>query len=139
MKTPREILLARHGAIEPKLDAVRHAVVAAIRHPEPANARTHGQPADSLAGTLFRTLWHELILPCRQVWKGLAAVWLILFILNVAQRHGSGTGELASGPSAPMVLAYYQQEKMLNELLTDRVLPVDADRPRSEINRGAAI
>jgi len=27
MKTPREILLARHGSAEPKLDAIRRAVV----------------------------------------------------------------------------------------------------------------
>ena len=139
MKTPREILLARHRAIEPRLDAVRQAAVAAIRDRQTANGRTRSVQLSSIANTIFQTLWRELILPCRQVWKGLAAVWCILFILNVAQRHEAGARVVAVGPSAPLLVAYYQQEKMLNKLLSDHALPVDGDRPRSAITRATAI
>lgn len=139
MKTPREILLARHRAIEPKLDLVRETALAVIRDQQTANDRACGQPSNSAADTIFQTLWRELFLPCRQVWKGLAVVWCLLFILNLAQRHESGPRVIASGPSAPLLLAYYQQEKMLNELLSDHALPVNGDRPRSAISRATTI
>ena len=138
MKTPREILLARHRAMEPKLDAVRQAAVAVIRNQQTANDRARVQASFSIADTIFRALWRELVLPCRQVWKGLAGVWCLLFILNVAQRHESGPQVVAVGPSAPLLLAYYQQEKMLNKLLSDHALPADGDRPRSAIARATA-
>ena len=69
MKTPREILLARHRAAEPKLDAIREAVLA-----EALNVPAPGQPAPrpSRAGvfSVGMTLWRELILPSRRAWSG---------------------------------------------------------------------
>ncbi len=88
MKTPREILLARHRAAEPKLDAIRRKVVA-------ANQTTAELSEQIIAG--FRRsqtvvikicwlLWRELILPSRRIWTGLAAVWLLIFAVNFSER-----------------------------------------------------
>src|SRR5947209_2974627 len=75
MKTPREILLSRHRRTEPKLDAIRKRVLA--EHDEPSEARL------SLSFIVME-LWRELIRPCRQVWGGLAAVWVAIAVFNFA-------------------------------------------------------
>lgn len=139
MKTPREILLARHRAAEPKLDALRQAALATVRDRRATSDEAREWRLSGVAAIVFHTLWRELIFPCRRVWTGLAAVWILLFVVNLAQQDRGGTPAAGAGPSAPMVLAYYQQEKMLQALVADHTLPVDAVRPRSEISRAANI
>jgi hypothetical protein len=130
MKTPREILLARHRAAESELDAIRRAVVNDLNNKD-AKAQS---PSDGFVSVFLRCLsmpWRELILPSRRVWAGLAAVWLLIFIVNVSQRDtvSSVTGKPVS--SAPVMMSWQVQQRWMNELLTDRSAPPDADRPRN--------
>jgi hypothetical protein len=106
-----------------------------------ANAFTVGQASRlSLIFLLFqmktgatpvlRLLWRELIFPCRRIWTGLAAVWILLFIVNFSQRDGSQTMIAKSAPPPEMMMTFHDQQKLLDELLADRSFPADVERPR---------
>jgi len=116
MKTPRELLLARHQAANAKLDVLRREIVA-------RQAAAPDRP-----GFLAR-LWLELIWPCRRTWTGLAAVWLLIIAANLSLREPRPA--LAQRNPEPQIMMSYQvQEKMLNDLLADRAAPPDVERPR---------
>ena len=121
MKTPREILLARHQAAMPKLDAIRDDAVSRL----PAARR----------GETFIHLpvrfWQELVLPCRRLWAGLATVWVLIVIIHFAQRDD--VNSITGQPAQPelVVMSLQAQQRWLNELLADRAAPVEADRPRN--------
>ena len=119
MKSPRKILLEQHQAATPKLDAVRNSVI---------NAELRGAEISPNWGVLC---WRELIFPCRRIWTGLAAVWVLLFIVNFSQRDNlSGvTGKTARSGEVSMSLQ--AQQRWMNELLADRSAPPEADHPRN--------
>ena len=128
MKTPREILLARHRTVEPKLDAIRREAVKAAadvnRRKQPVRELTF---AAALANAI-RLSFRELVWPCRRTWAALAAVWIALFIFNASQRDKS---ELAARklppPSPEAIMAWRQQEKLLAELIGPSA-PGDVER-----------
>jgi hypothetical protein len=74
MKTLREILLARHRAAEPKLDEVRRAALDNLR---PRETTLTPRP------NFFTWLAEFLRLP-KPALAGLAMVWAIIILLNVA-------------------------------------------------------
>jgi len=80
---------------------------------------------------IWYALWRELIFPCRQVWAGLAVVWLLLVVVNVSQRDAvsSVTGKPVH---SPMVMMSWQvQQRWMNDLLADRTPAPETDRPRN--------
>jgi hypothetical protein len=127
MKTPRDILFARHQAAQPKLDAVRRAVVLELN-----NSETKKQSSENSFVTLFlrcsKAFWNELILPSRRTWAGLATVWVLLAVTNLAQRESVPAGEKIS---IPMRINFTEQQRLMNELFADRSLPMDTDRPKT--------
>lgn len=140
MKTPREILLARHRAAEARLDAIRRTVVAGELNRPDAKAPSGFVFVASLCVRCSNTVWRELILPSRRIWVGLAAVWLLLVIVNVAGRNpvSSVTGQPVRSPS--VMMSWQAQQRWMNELLADRAASPAADRlkssapkPRSEV------
>jgi len=129
MKTPRDILFARHQSAAPKLDAIRRQVVLELNHQDTkAQSRTENLVSWCLGGS--KKLWQELIWPCRRIWTGLAAIWILIFIVNFSQRDGSQTMIAKSSPSPEMMMTFRDQQKWLDELLADRSLPMDAGQPR---------
>jgi len=132
MKTPREILLARHQAAEPKLDAIRHSVVSQLNHPD-AKAQSWAADLASVCLRCLTTPWRELILPSRRIWTGLAAVWILIFVINVSQRDNvsSITGQPVRSTAATM--SWQAQQRWMNELLADRSMPPEVDRPRNAV------
>src|SRR5258705_10500022 len=74
MKTPRELLLERHSAAEPKLDTLRQNTIARLAE-EQGIART-GPSAP-------RSSWRDLILSLRWHLAGLSAAWLVVLLLNI--------------------------------------------------------
>jgi hypothetical protein len=146
MKTPRDIMLARHRAVEPKLDAIRREVVDAAadvnRRKQPVRELTF---AAALANAI-EVLFQELVWPCRRTWAALAVVWMALFIFNVSQQDKS---ELAARklppPSPEAIMAWRQQERLLAELIGPSA-PGDAEqrktflpKPRTEIAEAVAV
>jgi hypothetical protein len=103
MKTPREILLAQHQAVAAKLDAIRREVV-----------ETTGQP--SLLNWPI-LLWRELVWPCRQVWSGLAVVWVVILAVNFSAHDPELVAGKSPPPSREIILTLPQQEQLLAELM----------------------
>ena len=63
-------------------------------------------------------IWRELIFPCRHVWLGLAAAWVVILAVNFSMRdHSSAVAEKSAPPTAEMILAWRQQERLLAELI----------------------
>ena len=130
MKTPREILLARNSAATPKLDAIRHDVV---RETTEVNRRKPTVREFTFAATIakiIRVTFQELIWPCRRIWTGLAAGWILLAMFNLSQHNGARTSLAKSQPTAEMMMTFRDQQNIVNELFADRSLPVEAMRPR---------
>lgn len=134
MKTPREILLARHQAANPKLDKMRRAVVADLTS-RPARA------GETLALLLLK-LWRELIWPCRRTWVGLAAVWIAIIAFNLSDA-GPGPAVVAKSatPPAEMRVAFQEQLRLLEEIIgrVPQATPAEPPRrpnnqPRSELH-----
>jgi hypothetical protein len=123
MKTPREILLARHQSAVPKLDAIRREIVAELNNKEAkAQSLSNNLVSWRLGG--LENLWLELIWPSRQIWAGLAAVWVLIIVANCAMRDHSQP-QIASAPPSPQILlAFRQQEQLLTELIGPAEPPV---------------
>jgi hypothetical protein len=145
MKTPREILLARHKAVEPKLDAIRRESVAQAsslsqnRALDPLNQssrttfRTTGEPfplsqreragvrenhskeGETAAFRFLQLLWHNLFLPSRRIWTGLAAVWIIILAANFSLRDNQPM-TMAKSTAPEIVPSLQQQEQLLTKL-----------------------
>jgi hypothetical protein len=129
MKTPRDILFVCHQAATPKLDAIRREVVdvaADVNRRKPVREFTFAATLAKAVAIPFR----ELIWPCRRIWTGLAAVWILIFIVNFSQRDGSQTMMAKSTTTPEIMMTFRDQQKWLNELLADRSPPMDADQPR---------
>ena len=112
MKTPREILLGRHQAVVPKLDAIRRESVGQ------ASSLLQNRKSETGRMPVLLLLWRELILPSRRIWTGLAAVWILIFVFNFSQRDPSERMARKSPPPSPeMILTFPQQERLLAELI----------------------
>jgi hypothetical protein len=128
MKTPREILFARHQAAAPKLNALRQEVVEVAADVNRRKQTVRELTFVAALANAIRLSFLELVWPCRRTWTALAAVWVLIFIFNVSQRDKS---ELAARklppPSPEAIMAWRQQEKLLAELIGPSA-PGDAER-----------
>ena len=123
MKTPREILSGQHRLAESKLDAIRSEVVAQCREGRRVVV------AKSVLTYLPVLLWRELIFPSRRTWAGIAAAWALILVVNFSLRDPGQDG--AAKVTAPEMMSFQEQQKLVNELLADRFVPVDLDRPKT--------
>ena len=118
MKTPRELLLERHQATMPKLDAIRREVVEVAADVNRRKQTVRDLTFAAALANAIRLSFLELVWPCRRTWAALAAVWIALFIFNVSQRDKA---ELAARklppPSPEAIMAWRQQERLLAELI----------------------
>ena len=118
MKTPCEILLERHQTAAPRLDAIRREVVAAELNNQETGEQS--RPVSFVVWFLgcSNKLWLELVWPCRRIWTGLAATWILIFIFNFSQRDPAERMARKSPPPSPeMILTFRQQETLLTELM----------------------
>ena len=126
MKTPREILLARHQAAVAKLDKVRRAVVAEL-----------SSPAVELEIPFLLKLWRELVLPKPQAWAAVAAMWVLIIGLKFSTQEIPQVSA-RKAVASPEVLAEVKQQKRLFAELAGLVetrvtLPTKpTPRPRSD-------
>ena len=130
MKTPRDILLARHRAANPKLDTLREQALATLR----PSCRDR-----SLVDRFVEACRISISMP-RFAWGAFATAWAFILVLNIASRdtaqHRAETYARSNEPSE-MLQAVREQKRLLVELggLGDarqteppRFIP----RPRSE-------
>jgi hypothetical protein len=111
MKTPREVLFERHWAARPKLDAIRHKVVGQ------ASSLSQNKKSETGKMPVLRLLWRELIFPSRRIWAGLAAVWLLLLVVNLSQRDHSQVAMAKASTPAETVASFQQQQELLAQLI----------------------
>lgn len=132
MKTPREILLARHQAVQPKLDVLRRAALTALPSMSgacvpPATAIGPGRP------THYWQAAREFLLGPRLAWSALAFAWLVIIALNFATPETSAPGSAlatATPPATPETLQALREQKRLCTELVGGTLPHDAKTPR---------
>jgi hypothetical protein len=139
MKTPREILFNRHRSAEPKLDAVREA---ALANSFPGTEQNANQPVEIRAPFAIRVvqvLWRELFLPCRGIWAGLAAVWMVILVLNMpaGEKHGR-LARVTSSPDRQVLAVLREQREMLAQFV-EPMIPSPAIRPKTPGPRGELV
>ena len=123
MKTPREILLARHKAVEPNLDDIRQNVVEKLNNKDSKTRSFSKSLVSSLLG-FPQAIWRELIWPARRIWTGLALAWLLILAADFSMRDHSETQMAKSLPSPDVIMAFRQQQQLLSELIGPNDPPV---------------
>jgi hypothetical protein len=104
MKTPREILLKRHEAAEPELDAI--------------SARVAREMDRAAEPSLFARVCSVFTLP-KLGWSALAAAWVVIISLNFAWREASptATANVARAPRSETIEALREQKRIYAELI----------------------
>ncbi len=131
MKTPRDLFFTRHQTAAPKLDSIRRAVVAAEFNHQAAKAQSASIGLVSWCLDGFNQVWLELVWPCRRIWTGLATVWVLLFIINFSQRDNVSSITGKPVRSGEVIMSLQAQQRLVNELLADRLAPPEAEHPRN--------
>jgi hypothetical protein len=120
MKTPRELLLKRHEAALPKLDALRtHAGDLQSPSLSAAMASDGGCKPPAQASQLSTlnsqpaSLWERLLGPNPLAWAGLAAAWLMLLAVN-------RSGDAATCDTSATTRASQPSEAAVAEIVRER-------------------
>ncbi len=124
MKTPREILLELHRASEDRLDEIRRQALSQ------AFEKTAEKPS---SGTLAN-FWREVIWRSRLAWIGMAALWIVLWMVNRQVDSTSATVVSArTRPTPEAIRAYEEQRRFMVELLQPaESAPAEPARPRPQ-------
>ena len=123
MKTPREILLAKHQTAETKLDEARRSALAQLKSEafglrcEAARHAAIGTGPDvpkAVSPLRFATavqiIWRELVLPKPQAWATVGAAWILIFALKIST-HDAGPAVAKNKTLSPQVVAELKQQK----------------------------
>jgi hypothetical protein len=95
-----------------------------------AIARRATSPRPAILDTQPRLWWRALLEPCPQAWAGLAAVWLVILVVNFSMRDEPHTIARRSPPPSPeVIVALQQQQRLLVELIGTVEKPA-AGRPK---------
>jgi hypothetical protein len=113
MKTPRELILERHQAVESKLDQVR------VRALQTALASAPHTSRSKASASWLGALWCEVVLPARWAWGGMAAAWMIILGLQATSGLEDSSRAQRAERTSPDVLALLQEQRLLKRELLD--------------------
>jgi hypothetical protein len=139
MKHPRDVILDRHRHAEPRLNAVRSAVLSLsqTQHADPDSpAEENRRFVLAQVATAF---WRELILPCRRTWIGFAAIWVFLAVVNFQMQptHSAQFSSVTANALTPEIRAQLirQYELRASLLESDITQPEENkdDRPSGKL------
>jgi hypothetical protein len=122
MKTPRQVILDRHQSAEAKLEVIRAEDLAACARAAAAPAARPSVGAWGAAAAL-RRCWQESFRPWRWAWAGMAAIWLVLWAVNVTTREAPRMARRQTPRPNPGLQAALREQRELMSRLFD---PVDA-------------
>jgi hypothetical protein len=131
MKTPKEILFARHSPVEPKLDAMRQEVVAQVcddRRRKQAPTAT-GNRAEGIFG-----FFGGLFVLKPQALAGLAAVWVMILALKLSTPDGYQVVVKKAALTQEAIAELRQQRLFFFELAGLREVS-DAEPPKTSVPR----
>ena len=135
MKTPDEILLAKHRAVEPKLDQIRAEVVAKLAAESPPESRCtrRSETRGILPGLRFA---FGLVRAIRLNVGGLGAVWLLVFAFKLATPEPP-INNSARSPASQLTMqaAMAEQQRLLAELNDFPVSRVQKETPKPDVPR----
>lgn len=80
--------------------------------------------------------WRELLWPCPQAWAGLAAVWAVIFVLNVASRDPVQVAKTSKAVPAPEILIALREHRRLLAELIGLPAPIGPPKPADPKPRG---
>ena len=134
MKTPREILLKRHQSANAKLDKLRSEVLSTAWSRQPRAVRQDVDAKTPLPVRAALAVWREVIWPCRRVWTGMAALWVVLWGINLRLADTPKTDARARSACAPgMFEALEEQRRLLAELIAPADnQPAEPPRPNPQ-------
>ena len=104
-------------------------------------AMTQQQPESRLALHVpaWRALFSTLLWPSPKAWYGLAAIWLVLLVINAETAdNAKRVARTLPRPAPEMIAAWREQVRLLSELVQPQEIPVaeppkpTPPRPRSE-------
>lgn len=76
--------------------------------------------------------WRELLWPCPQAWAGIAAVWLVIFVLNFTTQKAEP--KLAkSEPVTPQTIAALKEQRRLYLELAGLQVKEVAEPPKNHV------
>jgi hypothetical protein len=139
MKTPREFLLNRHRSADPKLDAVRETALATAFSGAEHDASRPAEIRTPFPLWVAQVLWRELFLPCRGIWAGLAAVWMVILVLNMPAGEKHTQLAIISSPPDKQVLAVLREQKEMLAQFVGPMTPSPAIRPKTPGPRGELV
>ena len=128
MRTIREMLLARHRAAEPRLDAIRRQVVAVSAAESRRPSRTHEASSTAREGArslLEGAFWLDLVYSLRWHLAVMAAAWLGILALNaeVPADRPAAAGEHGTVETQRFRLAFRESRRQLQELIETPATP----------------
>ena len=143
MKRLREVLLEKHQAAEPKLDAIREQVTAGLAAgtaDAPARAKEMERSWQPDASA-FQVGWRRFVWSLRWHLAGLSAVWLVALLLNLDHTPDSTQGVTRRDAPSPrqLLAALRENQRQLRELIAAPASepvpepPKLTPSPRSEI------
>jgi anti-sigma factor RsiW len=112
-------------AVEPSPSA-QHRWARAIQSAERPTPVRKLTPAEALHE------WaREVLFPWRRAWAGFAVVWLLILAGHLSLQDHSSAGTVKHSPSSQeMMASFWDQQRILSELLVDHSTLHEADRQR---------
>ena len=112
----------------------RAEILSAARAAQPS-ASASGVPHRSWLSTINQQL-STLLWPNQKAWGALAAVWVVIFLLNHAAQDGDGVVVAKkSGPPSPEMIAEMKKQQKLYAELVGAGATADVEHPRDLPNR----
>lgn len=102
MKKPRDLLLDSSRSQTAQLDRIRENVCNRLRH-DRAELIANRKPIAPARRSVWVAFWEEILFPCRRVFLGISAVWMVIVSLNFLAFDGQPTQTLAQTPSTPEI------------------------------------
>lgn len=90
--------------------------------------------ATAVAGESWGARWREYLWPSPVAWGALAAVWVLIFALNHSSDSAPQTMARNSKASPQTIMAFWEQNRLLVELLTPTP-PASPEPPPAESPR----